>query len=124
MLEQYKDVEVGGRKFRIGRVTAAAGNWIALQIPAGKSIEFDTYQRIERFLFENVEEYKEAGIIAKAWAGGQWLDPQVRYDLDIVNTLYRACMDFNFGEFFKKRQAEWEADEKAARLAANQGTPQ
>jgi hypothetical protein len=127
MNDEFKDVTINGTDFRVGRVTPMTGNWITMQLASQKYLEEENFAKIQSYLLSTCSYYKITSentanpgvrVPMKAFDGGRALTPLLN-DLDTHNALYKAAMDFNFSDFFKKRKAE---QDEAERLAAIQAT--
>ena len=108
-IERFKDITINGRDFQVGLVTAHVGNWIVLQLAAGKASDFDTFTRIQNFLMSVCSSYVERNgerFALKLFADGKWMVPDLEYDLDTVNGIYKEALAFNFDPFFEKLTKE------------------
>lgn len=108
-IERFKDVTINGHQFRLGLVNAMVGNWMTIQMSAGKASDLDTYNRMQNYFFNECSVYRgEPPVPMQLYHNGRWMVPdlELEYDLDTVNALFWACADFNFTPFFKKREEE------------------
>jgi len=106
-LEKFKDVEIGGLKFRIGLVTALVGDWIENQMLTKRFLDEAVYQSIQNRLLGLCSIF--AGDDApplRIFDNGRWLVaasyPDLPYDTETVHALIDAALEFNFGPFLKK----------------------
>ncbi len=122
--EQFKDVEVNGRRFRIGRFDALTGSYITTlllmqmlpmgledRIPGvsskGKSImDKETFMDIQRDCLKVVSELKPVGdSIAPMLVmlpDGRWGVDGIEDDTLIVITLTISVLAFNLSDFFQE----------------------
>jgi len=122
--EQFKDVEVNGRRFRIGRFDALTGSYITTlllmqmlpmgledRIPGvsskGKSImDKETFMDIQRDCLKVVSELKPVGdSIAPMLVmlpDGRWGVMGIEDDTLIVITLTISVLAFNLSDFFQE----------------------
>ena len=122
--EQFKDVEVNGRRFRIGRFDALTGSYITTlllmqmlpmgledRIPGvsskGKSImDKETFMDIQRDCLKVVSELKPVGdSIAPMLVmlpDGRWGIDGIEDDTLIVITLTISVLAFNLSDFFQE----------------------
>jgi len=108
-IERFKDITINGRDFQVGLVTAHVGNWIVLQLAGGKASDFDTFTKIQNFLMSVCSAYVEKNgerFALKLFSDGKWCVPDIEYDLDTVNALYKEALAFNFDPFFEKLMKE------------------
>ena len=113
-IERFKDVDVNGRKFRVGRVLSDIGVWIMLQIEGRKTSDPDVYAKIKNHLFNlcsSCEDIDGTVIPRRVYADGKWLIPELEldYDAETVKEIFEASMEFNFGGFFEKLLAKAKA---------------
>lgn len=107
--DRFKDFTLKDQTYRLGLVPADIGNWVITQITTGKSADFETFQKIQAFLFERISVYKGEGdthLPLKIFDGGRWLVPDLdlEFDTDAVSSLFEAAMEFNFDPFFQRLQ--------------------
>jgi hypothetical protein len=117
-LDKFTDVTINDFKFRVGTVSAKVGSWATMMMMGGKAADFEVFDKLRSFLFQECLVYvKAAGtdtIIPmrmfdkdrkdKNGASAPWLEAGIEDDLDTVNQLYAACLDWNFSSFFAKWQ--------------------
>lgn len=122
-IEKFKDVKIKNDagveyEFRIPRVTAAIGSWIAQQMLLKTITQPPIYEKVRDHLFAGVLLLKgqEKTPVAIYQVDAQrFTVPELELELDLYfyENLFTACLDFNFDSFFAKRRA----DEKARREA-------
>jgi hypothetical protein len=122
-VDRYKDVIVGGTKFRVGLVTALIGDWIVNQMLAHKHSDMDIYRKIQDYLFQECSVYQDVNgvpIPKLIYQGGRWLVPELdlEYDLLKMRDLMSEALDFNVGPFFERLKAAAVEARRAAELAA------
>ena len=122
--ETSRDVTIGGFRFRIGLVSALAGDWIINQFLLRKYADEETYKRVQQHLLCVVSLYtgEDASVPPlKIYDGDRCLVaakfPEVATDPDLIHQLMDAALDLNFSSFFARMKKESEEAE-AARVAA------
>jgi hypothetical protein len=95
--EASKDVEVGGKKYRVGRVAADVGTWIAMRIG---SADESSFLKMQRHLLSACSSYNEAGApMPILMADGRWADKDLEFDTATVAQLFTASFEFNIQPF-------------------------
>ncbi|HXS93026.1 MAG TPA: hypothetical protein VN736_00385 [Candidatus Limnocylindrales bacterium] len=113
-IERFKEIQLNGQTFRVGRVPSDVGVWIMLQIEGRKTSDQEVYAKIKNHLFNlcsYCEEIDGSVIPKRIYADGKWLVPQLEldYDAETVKEIFEASMEFNFGGFFEKLLAKAKA---------------
>jgi len=104
MRDDFKEVEVKGVRYQIGRLDAEAGSWILTQIlpnmQAGKITDFDkaTFGTIQKDVLAVCK--RADSKIPVIDPMGRWSDPELKYDLITVMALTVQAVYFNFSDFF------------------------
>lgn len=121
--ETSRDVTINGLRFRIGLVSALAGDWIINQFLLRKYADEVTYKRVQTHLLGVVSLYTgdDPNLPPlKIYDGERCLVaakfPEVATDPDLIHQLMDAALDLNFASFFarmKKESEEAEADRLA-----------
>lgn len=116
---KHKDVEIEGQSYRIGLLTAEIGNWMGLQVLAGRLSDPDVHGTVLHHCLAVCSHLKQQHdgerIPVKIFAlPDKWIDERLKYDLLTVSDLMTECMDFNLGPFLERL--------KARGLAAQQTT--
>jgi hypothetical protein len=102
--EPSKDVEIGGKRYRIGRVTASVGTWISLRLGTANEEQFT---RMQQHLLGICSVYNEAGTLSPIlMADGRWAEKDLEYDTATVAQLFIKALDFNVGSFFAAAASE------------------
>jgi hypothetical protein len=97
MNEVSKDVEIQGKKYRVGRVTALVGNWISIKISSCSEQEF---MKIQQYLLAVCSEYNGAEVpMPVMMTDGRWANKDLEYDLPAVGLLFQESLDFNIRPF-------------------------
>lgn len=112
-LEQFKDVEIEGRRYRIGSLSALVGNWIATVMMQRKATDEETFAKIQAHCLEVCQRYEERNgertpinIFAKP---DRFLVPDLAHDVVTVSALQEEVLDFNLGSFFAKLKTKLES---------------
>lgn len=113
--KRYCLVTINGKNFRISRVSAITGVWIAKSFTAFRSEE--TSKKILTACLElceilTVAKQTGAQVPMQIISGETWLWPDLQYDFDTVDELFDAAVNYNFSDF-SRRQLK-----KAAELQA------
>ena len=111
--ERFKNVTINDREYRIGLVTALEADWI-LNVGLTHATVEGIYERVQNKLFSECSVFLEKGgerIPVKIFDSGRWLVPDLGldYDLDSVEQIYEAALEFNIGPFVEKRKARLSA---------------
>jgi hypothetical protein len=137
--KKTKDVEIGGRRFRIGIVPAAIGNWHAMQVVSGRALrDKDVWEQVQDLLLSYCWIYKQthAGEVPIRFYNGErrdetgekapWLEPDlaIESDVSLFNKLTMEASDFNFDPTLERVKAEIAVTKKdleeKAKLASTQ----
>jgi len=128
MIEMFKDAEIGGSKYQIGRMTARNGSWITMQIlskilpqaisgqmsqieglgalPANRSEMSEAeFQNIQEHCLAVCRRYETIGtaetplpIMARP---GVFAMPELEYDLITIFALTAQTLIYNIAPFFE-----------------------
>ena len=136
--KKIKDVEVGGKKFRIGIIPAAIGNWHAMQVVSGRALrDREVWEQVQDLLLSYCWIYQstQTGEVPIRFYNGErrddtgekapWLVPglAIESDVSLFNKLTMEASDFNFDPTLERVKAEIEAAKKkdsAAKPASSQ----
>ena len=128
-MDKFKDITIGDRTFRIGRMNALNGNFVANSLQAARTNE-DVFRRCQAYCFDACSVYKSVpatgeNIPMKIFdLPGTWRDKDLADDFDTVNQLYEAVIEFNFSLFFARFFAKLEAAQaKLAEETPDTGQP-
>jgi hypothetical protein len=112
-----KDEEIGGKKYRIGRVSAKIGTWIALKLRSASESDF---QSMQEHLLKVCSVYNTAGLSPILMADGSWAEKDLEFDTATATKLFLTALDFNVGSFFADAASEGKSAQSAA---TSQSTP-
>lgn len=108
--QKYKDLEIGGRKFRVGLVSAFRGAWIFAQIQLGRIGDPEVFRITQDYLLSACSLYRRnpdgTETPMQIYEPQRWLLPEAQefeYDLVLVQKLSEAAMEFNLGPLLKDR---------------------
>lgn len=114
-MEDFKDVVIEGRKFRIELIPAMSASWIVAQAEARRGADEAIYRRTQSILFSACYFYKNVeGRDIKVdlfQAPDRWLIPEIAKDAFTVHVLFQEAIKFNLGPFGKKYD-EWQKEKK------------
>ena len=125
--KKTKDVEIGGKRFRIGIVPAAIGNWHAMQVVSGRALrDREVWEQVQDLLLSYCWTYQDTqtGEVAIRFYNGErrdesgekapWLVPglAIESDISLFNKLTMEASDFNFDPTLERVKAEIEAAKK------------
>lgn len=110
--QKYKDVEISGRKFRVGLVSAFRGAWVFAQIQLGRIGDPEVFRTTQDYLLSACMLYRQnpdgTETPALMYEPQRWLLPEAQefeYDIVLVQKLLEAAMEFNLGPLLKDRAA-------------------
>lgn len=109
-MDMFKDIEIGGHKYRIGRLSAKTGSWIVslvMKEMRGILSEAD-HGNIHQHLLSVCSRFKGEHPMPVLKADGSFTADaaDLTHDLETVVQLKKEARDFNFADFFEKRARE------------------
>jgi hypothetical protein len=109
-VDRYKDITVGegpdARNFRINRLPADVGSWIAFQIlSSGGKLPEEDFHKAQGHLLASIQQLtviqgQNAYTPIYVRDSGIWADKQLEFDLPAVINLTMQAMAYNFESFF------------------------
>jgi hypothetical protein len=122
--EEFKDVEINGKKWRIGRFDALTGSWIATSLvfsalpmgldlktsgatSSGTIINKETFKEIQIECLKVVSELTETDNgqllpILVLLEDGRWSNKELSKDMTLAINLTIQVLIFNMSDFFQK----------------------
>lgn len=130
MKQNYKDVSIGDRTFRIDVMNARVADWVITAMGSGAYSNRQTYAEIQDELLTTVSVYGPADgnggapMPMRLFAKGKWLDPEVNLDKEpeVLTALLLEAMDFNLNPILRMLKAK--SDEKDKLTIMSPGTLQ
>lgn len=130
MKQNFKDVTIGGRTFRIDVMNARVADWVITAMGSGAYSNRQTYAEIQDELLTTVSVYGPADgnggvpVPMRLFAKGKWLDPEVNLDKEpeTLTALLLEAMDFNLNPILRMLKAK--SDEKDKLNIMSPGTLQ
>jgi hypothetical protein len=108
MAEKYKDVEIGGREFRIYPPSARDGSWIVGVACAARIYDPDIYARAQGIMWDACRSLLEVNgskieQLLYNKTEGRWLIPELNGDIATADALYDDAVDFCLGPTLERR---------------------
>ena len=108
-IEKFKDVEIDGDTYRIGRLSAFVGNWMVTQLLAKTYSQEETFKSVQAHCLDVCMVYREhekdgsrTPIKVFEKTAGRFLVSGLENDLFTVNRLVEEVIAFNLNPFFEK----------------------
>ena len=106
-LEQFKDLEIRGKTFRIFAIPANKGTWMTTVMLNGRSSDEEVFRKIQSYTLDHCSLLVDNGGVLmpmKIWDSGTFLiqDLNLERDIKLLNAIIVAVTEFNFGDFFEE----------------------